>query len=83
MKMGWIIKATLATVLGGVLMFNTAKAAVAPDWTHFRDRAGNQIIVKSKCLRAEDSAAHLRLILISLPGDGENRWVYGCKRHGF
>lgn len=66
-------------VLASCLLLSTARAADSSRWRHYRDKAGHVLIVKTACIRAEDSAAHLRLITY----DGGGRAVYGCKHSGY
>lgn len=71
--------AILATALAVVIGLTTAHAGTGDRWTHYRNReSGRVLVVKTRCLAAEDSAAHLRLIDYS-----DGRAVYGCSRKGY
>ena len=59
-----------------------ARSAV-PDssrWTRYNGPAGRvvRIVVRTRCMAAEDSAAHLHLV-----NYGGGRAVYSCSRKGF
>ena len=68
-----IITAALAASLIGT-------AAAAPRWLHYRTNDGSPVVVvvKARCIGAEDSAAHLRLLDYSA-----DRAVYGCAKRGY
>jgi len=71
--------AILSLALVVVIGLTTAHAVTADRWSHYRERkTGNVIVVKSDCLAAEDSAAHLKLLDYS-----SDRIVYGCYRKGY
>jgi hypothetical protein len=58
-----------------------ARAQSSQRWDHYRSRnSGNVLVVKGRCIGAEDSAAHLRLIDYR---DNGGHIVYGCSRKGF
>ena len=67
----------LATVVGWAIL---GAAVAAPRWLHYRTSEGSPavVVVKARCLAAEDSAAHLRLVDYSA-----DRIVYGCSRKGY
>jgi hypothetical protein len=46
---------------------------------HYRTHDGGpKIVVRARCMAAEDSAAHLRLVEY-----GDGRAVYSCSRNGY
>jgi hypothetical protein len=66
-----------------VAMVGLGARAQSPDrWSRFNaTRTTSQvvrIVVRTRCLNAEDSAAHLRLV-----NYGGGRAVYGCSRKGY
>jgi hypothetical protein len=69
-------------VVGALLIGTPAHAADGSRWTWFEKTQGtsrvDSIKVWTKCLGAEDSAAHLKLIRY----DGGTA-VYGCYRGGY
>jgi hypothetical protein len=70
---------TVAALLA-VGLIGTA-AAAGPQWSRYLDRkSGNVVFIKSRCIAAEDSAAHLRLVDYR---DGGGTVVYGCSRKGY
>jgi len=56
-----------------------AVQATDPGWVRYLDAHGNEIIVKVSCLRAEDSAGHLRTLNYA----GRDRVVLGCEHKGY
>ena len=80
------LKRTVASILAvfAAATYGLGRAqATSPDrWSRFdATRTTSQvvrIVVRTRCLNAEDSAAHLRLI-----NYGSGRAVYGCARKGF
>lgn len=73
------VRKLFAVLLSGSLLFG-ASAAAAGRWTHYRPTSGNgpTLIVKTRCLSAEDSAGHL-----TLRSYGPDRVTYGCSRKGY
>jgi hypothetical protein len=76
-------KIIAAVLVAGAMTVSVSATAATPDrWSRFNaTRTTSQvvrIVVKTQCLNAEDSAAHLRLISY-----GGGRAVYGCSRRGY
>lgn len=78
-KLGAII---LAAFLAACIGLGRAQATSPDRWSRFdATRTTSQVVrvvVRTRCLNAEDSAAHLRLISY-----GGGRAVYGCSRKGY
>jgi hypothetical protein len=72
------MKKLIGVVLGLLLIAGPAEATVR--WWHFNSEAPHSpvLVVKARCLKGEDSAAHLKLLSYS-----NSTVVYGCYRHGY
>lgn len=59
----------------------TSHGATYARWTHYLDRrTGNVVVVKTRCILAEDSAYELRTRDWR---DGGGHVVIGCRRRGY
>lgn len=75
-------KVALAAVIAAALTATPAVAGTASRWSRFdavrTTSKVTRVVVRTRCLGAEDSAAALRLI-----DYGNGRAVYGCARSGY
>jgi hypothetical protein len=81
-----IVKKLIVVVLTAASLVGTAQAATPARWTRYFDRrSGNVVFIKTACLTAEDSAAHLKLIKFEdhVAGKPAAKVVYGCYKKGY
>lgn len=78
-KLGAVV---LAVFLAAMITLGRAQASSPDRWSRFNATRTTshvvRIVVRTRCLNAEDSAAHLRLV-----DYGNGRAVYGCARKGY
>jgi hypothetical protein len=70
--------AILALALAVAVGVTTAHATTSGWSRYVNRRSGTVVIIKDRCLNAEDSAGHLRLRAYD-----PSRIVYGCARTGY
>jgi len=80
-----LLKLTVTAALVAATISTSAHAANQKRWLRYQtqdSKSAPVLIVKTICLGAEDSLAHLRPIAIK-PGDKRDRVVLGCQKRGY
>lgn len=74
--LAYVIVATLFWIVFGLAV----NAQGGARWYHYTAREGSApvLVAKARCISAEDSASHLRVIAYD-----PSRIVLGCARHGY
>ena len=79
-RKGYLMRKLSRLTVGALLALGllAGSASASGIWARFHSRDGRAVIIRERCIGAEDSAAHLKLLDYS-----SDRIVYGCYRKGF